>query len=140
MGTGLALDPAAHFNLVEIIEGGGGGAGGVVEMQGDLGHIARGPVARAGKNHIIHAGGAQGLVGAFAHHPAQGLDQIRFAAAIGADDTGQTRLDQKFCRFYKGLEADKLQTCQFHRALPLREMPAFNRSQQRIDCLFKFLK
>ena len=52
----------------------------------------------AGEDHVVHAGRAHGLVRAFAHHPAQRLEQVGFAAAIGADHAGQARLDQQFGR------------------------------------------
>lgn len=43
-------------------------------------------------------------MGAFAHHPAQGLDEIGFAAAIRPDNPGQTRFNQKFRGIDEGFE------------------------------------
>ena len=104
----LAFDPAADLDLVQVVESRWSRARAIVEMQRHFRHIATGTVAGTGKNHIIHAGGAQGFIGAFSHHPAQSLDKIRFSAPIRTDNSGQTRLDQKFRRFDKGFKADEL--------------------------------
>ena len=139
MRSRLALDPAADLDLVEIVEGRGRGAGTIVEMQRHFRHVAAWTVAGSGENYIIHARGTQGFIGAFAHHPAQGLDQIGFAATIGTDNAGQTGFDQKFGRFDKGFEADELEARQFHRD-PLTSGEAqLTRSQQRNNRLIEFL-
>ncbi|CKY32615.1 Uncharacterised protein [Mycobacterium tuberculosis] len=39
---------------------------------------------------------------------------IRFAAAVGADNAGQTRLDQKIGRLNEGLESVKAKAREFH--------------------------
>ena len=40
-----------------------------------------------------------------AHHPLQRLDQVRLAAAVGADDAGHAGLDGELRRIDEGLEA-----------------------------------
>ena len=43
----------------------------------------------AGEDHVVHGGRAHALVRGLAHHPAQRFEQVRLAAAVGADDAGQ---------------------------------------------------
>jgi len=45
----------------------------------------------AGEDYVVHAGGAHVLVGTLAHDPAHGLDEIRLAAAVRADNAGKAR-------------------------------------------------
>ena|SRR5215831_16740120 len=46
------------------------------------------------------------------------LDEIGFAAAIWPDDAGYPRLDQKFRRLDKSLEARDAEFAKFHRLRP----------------------
>jgi len=55
----------------------------------------------AGEDHVVHVGGAHRLVRSFAHDPAQRFNKIGLAAAIGTDDAGQPRLDEKIGRLDK---------------------------------------
>src|SRR5262249_56269452 len=55
------------------------------------------------------------LVGSLSHHPAQGLDEVRLAAAVRPDDAGQARLDGHVGRLDEGLEADQAQLAELHR-------------------------
>ncbi len=110
----LAHDAARHFQRVGIVERRRRRAIAVVDQNGDFGVIARRPLGVAGEDHIVHLGGAHRLVGRFAHHPAHGFDQIGLAAAVGADDAGQPRLDLKIGRFNEGLEADQTQPRKLH--------------------------
>ena len=43
-------------------------------------------VARAGENHVFHAGAAEAFRRLFAEHPTDGIAEVRFAAAVGTDD------------------------------------------------------
>jgi hypothetical protein len=49
-------------------------------------------------------------------HPAQRLDQIRFAAPVRPDNAGEPGLDQKLSRLDKSLKARDAEFCQFHGA------------------------
>ncbi len=102
----VALDAARDLELVVLVEGGGRGAVGVVDVQHDLGGVARRAVAGAGEDDVVHVGGAHRLVRALAHHPAQRFDEVRLAAAVGPDDAGEAGLDQDVRRLDEGLEAD----------------------------------
>ena len=85
-GLGLAGDQALDGNL--------GVAGvlaphptvAVVEYQFDGGLPHRLAVDRAVENHVGHGLAAQVLGGTLPHDPAHGVDDVRLAAAIGADD------------------------------------------------------
>ncbi|MND75632.1 hypothetical protein D3C80_672580 [compost metagenome] len=115
-GAVFALDAACDLNFIGIVEGGGGSAVGIVEIKADFGGVAGRAIAGAGKDDVIHAGGAHVLVGILAHHPAQRFDQIGLAAAVRPDHSGQAALDEKFGRFDKGLETDEAQLVELHAA------------------------
>src|SRR5690606_26703123 len=87
---------------------------GIVDRQHHLGHVAAGPVAGSGKDHLVHVRRAHRLVRAFAHHPAQRFDEIGLAAAVRPDHAGQSRLDQEFGGLDEGLETDQPQTGKLH--------------------------
>ena len=109
----LTLDAARHLDHVFIIVGGRRGTAGIVDRQHHFGHVAGRAAGRAGEDDIVHAGGAHGLVGAFAHHPAQRFQQVGLAAAIGPDHTRQPALDHEFGGFDEGLEAGQAEAVQF---------------------------
>jgi hypothetical protein len=83
--------------------------GTALEKHRDFGEIARGPRRRAREDDVVHAAAAQRLGGALAHHPADRLEQVGLAAAIGADDPRQPRLDQQLGGIDEALEARKLE-------------------------------
>src|SRR5262249_21931681 len=112
--AGIALDPARDFELVLLVELRRRGAVGIVEEDHDLAGVARRPAGAAGEDHVVHVGGAHRLVGGLSHHPAQGLDEVRFAAAVRPDDAGQSRLDRHVGRLDEGLEADQAQLAELH--------------------------
>ncbi len=89
-------------------------ARGVVDRYRDFGGISRRPIAVARENDIVHPGGAHRLVRRFAHHPAQRLDKVRFAAAVRPNDARQARLDHEIGRFDERLETDQTQPFKFH--------------------------
>ena len=112
--AGLALDAARHLQFIGIVEGGRRGAVGIVEEKRDFGGVSRRPRAGAREDHVVHAGRAHVLVRAFAHHPAQRLDEVRLAAAVGADDAGQSALDDELARLDEGFEAEKAKAGKLH--------------------------
>jgi hypothetical protein len=120
----VALDPTGHVEVVVGVEGGRRLAVGVVELQQDLGDVACRAVRGPAEDDVFHAGAAHALGRGLPHHPAQGFDQVRLAAAVRADDSGCAGLDRQLGRVDKGLEAaeaefDELdQAC---RILPLRD-------------------
>ena len=112
--TLLAPDAAGDLEHVGIVERGRRGPRGIVEDEADLGHVARRPIAAAGEDHVVHARRAHALVGAFAHHPAQRLDEVRLAAPVRPDDARQPRLDLEIGRLDEALEADEAEFGEVH--------------------------
>jgi hypothetical protein len=92
----------------------------VVDLDRDLGIVARWSVVGAGKDHVVHVGGAQRLVRGLAHHPAQRFHQVRLAAAVRTDHAGEPRLDQEIGRLDEGFKAEQAKPREFHTdAVPL---------------------
>src|SRR2546429_482521 len=89
---------------------------GVVEHQLHGGHADR--LARGGaiEHHVRHVVAAQMLGGELAHHPAHGVDDVRLAAAVGTDDTGEIAGEGYLGGIDEGLEAGELDLGQPHRA------------------------
>ena len=94
-GAGATLDAADDFLLLAVKFG----------EDRDFGEIARRPRRGAGEDHVFHASAAHRLGRVLAHRPAQRLEQIGFAAAVGADHAGQPRLDAQIGRVDEALEA-----------------------------------
>jgi hypothetical protein len=94
----LAFDAPGNLDRVIFVEGAGRGAVGIVDEQRDFRHVARRPRRGAGEDDVIHFAAAYGRRPCLSHHPAQGIEQIGFAATIGTDDGGQTGLDKKLRR------------------------------------------
>ena len=116
--TRVAFDAPGDLDRLGIVEGGRRAAVGVVEQEPDLGVVARGTLAGAGEDDVLHARAAHVLERALAHHPAQSLDEIRLAAAVRPDDAGQARLDLEFGGVAEALEAGQAQALEFHRRDP----------------------
>ena len=110
----LAFDSPRHFQHVAVVELGRRRARAIVDEQGDLGAVARRAVFRAREDHVLHGAAAHALIRGLAHGPAQRLEQVRLAAAIGTDHAGQARLDQKLGRLDERLESEKAKTSDLH--------------------------
>ena len=82
-------DAADDLKIVEIVEPRRGQPLGIVDLQGDFGKVAGGAGHGTCENHVLHAGAAHGFGAVLAHDPAQGLQQVRLAAAIWPDHAGQ---------------------------------------------------
>ena len=78
---------------------------GVVEHQLDGGRTDRLARARAVEHDVRHVVAAQVLGGQLAHHPAHRVDDVGFAAAVRADDTGEIAGEADLCGIYEGFEA-----------------------------------
>ena len=133
--AGVPLDPPRDFERVLLVELCRCGAVAIVEEQRHLAGIARRPAGAAGEDHVVHVGGPHGFVRGFAHDPAQRLDEVGFAAAVGSDDAGQSRLDRHVGRLDERLEPDQAQLAELHRPASIgsataRAMPARRRARQ----------
>ncbi len=73
----------AHVVAVEIED-----AGGVIDHERHLGEAHAAPIGRAAENNILHLRPAQALVRLFAQHPADGVADVGFAAAVRPDNGG----------------------------------------------------
>ena len=126
---GLALDTAGDLKRIGIVEGRRRHMVGIVDGQRHLGGVARRAVAAALEDDVVHARGAHRLVRAFAHHPAQRLDQIGFAAPVRPDNAGEPRLDREFGRFDERLEPEDTQSRELQTPTPVfrRRLPGTTR-------------
>ena len=129
----LALDAPRHLQRVMRVELGRRLAAGVVDEDGDFRRIARRPRLGAGKDHVVHGGRAHALVRGLAHHPAQRLEQVRLAAAVGADDAGQPLLDHELGRLHERLEAQQPQPVDVHSANTQRRLGRSKRRPNTIE-------
>jgi 7-cyano-7-deazaguanine reductase len=85
-----------------------GAAEAVVEYELDAGTVDGLSLAGAVEQHVLHGLAAQVTRGRFAQHPAHGVDHVRLAAAVGADDTYQLSGDGDVGGFYERLEASEI--------------------------------
>ena len=113
----VAADGALDRNLVERGVLAGDGVVGVVEDQ--LHRRLRHRLARrgAGEDHVGQRVAAQAAGGALAHHPAHGVDDVRLAAAVGADHAGHVGRQVQRGGIDEGLEAGQLDRGQAHAAV-----------------------
>ena len=100
-----ALDPPHDFGLAAVDFG----------QDRHFGEIARGPRIGAGEDDVVHPRAAHRLRAVLAHRPAQRFEQVRLAAAIGADHAGQPGLDPQIGASTKLLKPDSLQSFDLHR-------------------------
>ena len=82
----------------------------VIQNQGDLGKSNRAALLGAAEDDVLHLGAAQTARGLFAQHPADGVRDVGFAAAVGSDDRGQAAGKADLCAVGKGFESLKDQT------------------------------
>ena len=114
---GIPRDPAHDLQRVAVVETGGHAALGVVHRQRHLGKGTGAAGAGAGKDHILHPAAAHRGGAVFAHHPAQSLQQVRLAAAIGPDNAGQPLADHQFGGVHEALETIEAQAGEVQRRL-----------------------
>ena len=87
---------------------------GIHQVQRDLGHAGGLALARAGKNHVRHVRAAQALGALLSKHPADGVGDVRLAAAVRADNgRDAVTVELQFGAVAKGLEAQNLKLFQF---------------------------
>jgi hypothetical protein len=77
----------------------------VVDGEGDLGPAERRPVGRAHEDDVLHLGRAHGARSLGAEHPGHGVDDVRLAAPVGADDDRDAGLEFEHRRVGEGLES-----------------------------------
>ena len=94
------------------------GAVGVVDGERDLGAAERGAGGGAGEDDVFHLAAAQALGALFAHHPGERVDDVGLARAVGADDTGDPRLEAQRGGRGERLEAAQGEGLQVHEPSP----------------------
>jgi hypothetical protein len=87
----------------------------VVEGEHHLGHPHRRLALAAGVDHLVHAGAAQLAGVGLAERPADGVDQVALAAAVGADHGGDAGFEVDLAAPGEGLEAGQRDTAKPHR-------------------------
>ena len=81
---------------------------GIVQHHGDLGRAQRTAGGGAGEDDVLHAVAPDGTGVAFAQHPADGVGDVALAAAVGAHDAADARLEFDFSFAAERLEAVEL--------------------------------
>ena len=92
----------------------------VVEHQFDRGGAHRLARRRAVEDDVGHRVAAQVLRGQLAHHPAHRVDDVGFAAAVGADDAGEIAWKSHGGRVGERLESSNFDLGQAHLFFPER--------------------
>ena len=80
---------------------------GVVEGEDHLGHSHGAAPLGSLEDHVVHALAAQAAGRLLAHHPAHGVDDVRFAAAVGAHHRGHAGLEGQRGLVHERFEAVK---------------------------------
>ena len=114
-------DPPHNLDLVGIVEARGCQPVAVVHDQRHLGEMPGPPGGSAVEDHVFHAAAAHRRGAIFPHHPAQSLQKVRLAAAIGADHAGQPLMNHQIRGVDKAFEAVQPQFGQTHRYLTSRK-------------------
>ena len=93
-------------------------ARGVVDGERHLGPAQLGTRRRPGEDDVLHLGGAQRAGALGAEHPGDGVDDVRLAAPVGADDHRDPRLELQHRGVGEGLEALHAERLQEHSGRP----------------------
>ena len=115
LGRAVGEQPPRDRDLRHV-ERGRRGPGLVVEDEGDLGHARRAARGATGEAHVGHARAAQVLGTLLPHRPAHGVDDVRLAAAVGADHPGHVVVDHDHLTIRERLEAEDLDLLEPHLA------------------------
>ena len=118
--SAATLDSADDVELVGVVELGWCRSARIVHSQDDFGEVPRRAVGRSREDHVVHFAAAHLLGRGFAHSPAKRFDQIRLAAAVRADNTGQTFVDNKLRGLDERLEAGNTHAGELHRSETFR--------------------
>ena len=87
----------------------------VVDHELDLGHPERGPLRAAGEDHVGHLAAAERPGSLLAEHPADRVDEVRLARAVGSHDDGDARSELEDGLVGERLEASDVQGAEEHR-------------------------
>ena len=87
---------------------------GVVDRELHLGATERTARRCTGEDHVFHLAAAQGLRTLLAHHPGEGVDDVRLAGTVRADDAGDAGFEHEARRLSERLEPLERQALQMH--------------------------
>ncbi len=96
---------------------------GVVERERDLREAVRAARLGAVEDHVFHRAAAQVLGALLAHAPADRVDDVGFAAAVGPDDADDVVIEVDHGPVHEGLETRDLQLLDVHRWSSPRASP-----------------
>src|SRR5699024_1920076 len=91
---------------------------GVVDGEGDLGAAEGGAAGGAGEDDVLHLAAAQGFGSLFAQDPGDGVDDVGFTGAVGADDAGDARFEAQGRGRGEGLESLQREALEVQRSTP----------------------
>ena len=92
-----AIIPTGDHNLIRVIRK---GAVSIIQSQRGFRKANCCTLLGSAKDHVLHFGAAEGLGALLAHDPQDGIGDIGFAGAVGADDGGDVvaKADQRLVR------------------------------------------
>ena len=94
----------------------------IAEGERDFGHAERGPRFGAGEDDVLHFAAAEGLGRLLAKDPADAVEDVAFAAAVGADDGGDSGMEFEGGAVGERLKSNDVERLQVHGAF-LRPAP-----------------
>ena len=86
----------------------------IIQSQGSLRETHGGPLLGSAEDHVLHLGTPEGFGALLTHDPENGVGNIGFTGAVGADDGGNVIAKADQCFIRKGLEALQFQTFKIH--------------------------
>ena len=134
-GVGAPADAGVHEEIVDVLEPAGGAVDQILRLavtkdaagdadfvpldpqfllalregHGYLGHVVGLACVGSVENDICHLSATQSLGRLFSEHPANGIQDIRLAASVRADNCRDTSMKAQGCLGGKGLESDQFE-------------------------------
>lgn len=119
LAAAVAEDAAGDGDFVEVeVDAGGAEDFGIdiANGEGDFGHSERFPAVCTVEDDVGHLAATEGFGGLFSENPADGVGDVGFTAAVGADDAGDTPLKVQGGFIGEGFEPQHGQVLQEHGA------------------------
>ena len=110
----VAVEAPGNLDLGIFAESCGSYAGGIIHDQGDFGHTERLAAFAPAEDNIFHQFAAQITGVLFTHNPANCVNNITLAAAVRANDRGNTIVKIENSALDKRLKTSNFNTFYFH--------------------------